>query len=270
MGVADRMYMRRGGPPPIAAGSSWTLRFFVMLVVVYIVSVAGERSSWWPEPSQLELSWSGFSRGRVWTIVTSALLHDTRGYWHIAFNLLGLWYFGKLVEETLGGPRYVAFFWLAAVVSHVPFLVSEIVTGDATSTIGASGIVVAMLVFAAFRYPGMPWNFWGIPLRLWQLAALYVVIDVLGALHGGGFVDHWTHLGGAAFGGLVHKYGLFPRVKAPILPHGGRPPREPGPLQNDDARREIDRILDKINAQGVGALTESEKAFLKENSGRYR
>src|SRR5262245_29417169 len=127
MGVADRGYMRDRGPPPIAIGTSWTLRLFVLLAVAFLIHVACRGYEWFPDDGKLLLSWPGFRAGRVWTIVTAALLHD--GVWHLAYNLLGFWYCGKLVEETLGSAKFVAFFWLAAALSHVPFLVASAVSG---------------------------------------------------------------------------------------------------------------------------------------------
>ena len=54
-----------------------------------------------------------------------------------------------------------------------------------------------------------------------------------------------------------------------LLPHGGRPPREAGPYASGNVQAEVDRILDKINAQGIGALTPEEREFLTRNSGTY-
>jgi hypothetical protein len=45
-------------------------------------------------------------------------------------------------------------------------------------------------------------------------------------------------------------------------------PRAPGPFADGNASREVDRILDKINAQGIGSLTDAERDFLKRSSGR--
>jgi membrane associated rhomboid family serine protease len=266
MGVADRSYMRGRGPPPIALGTSWTLRFVVLVVVVSLFADGARGWFHWRGASSFYLSRESMADGRWWTIVTAAFLHA--GALHLLFNALGLWYFGKLAEETLGGPRFVAFFWLAAVLSHVPFLVAVSVTGDPTATVGASGIVMAMLVFAAFRYPGMPFRIWGLPLVLWQIAALYVGIDVYRFLtNDGGGVDYWTHLGGAAFGWAVHRFGLVPNLR---MPRRAPPPREPGPFAEGNARVEIDRLLDKIARDGIGSLTQEERDFLKRNSGRYR
>lgn len=266
MGVADRGYMRGRTPVPVSFGSSWTLRFIIALGAAFVLARGAESWWGWRGLDALLLSREAIVEGRVWTLLTSALLHADA--WHLVFNLIGLWVFGKLAEESLRGAKFVTFVLLAAVLSHVPFLAVEFATHGYAMTIGASGIVVAALVYAAFRFPGYPIAVWFVPMKLWQVAALYVVLDVFGAAHRDGQVDHWTHLGGALFGFAVHKWGLLPRVPS-LLPHGGRPPREPGPYAAGNVRPEVDRILDKINAEGIGALTPEEREFLTQNSGRY-
>ena len=54
------------------------------------------------------------------------------------------------------------------------------------------------------------------------------------------------------------------------LPRRARPAREPGPFAEGNTRADIDRLLDKIAADGIGSLTDEEREFLKRNSGRYR
>lgn len=265
MGVSDRGYMRGRAPEPLALGSSWTLRLIVLLGAAYVlVQGAG---SWfgWGGWDVLLLSRAAIEEGRVWTLLSAAFVHGDA--WTLVFNLIGLWIFGKLAEESLRGARFVVFVLLAAVVAHVPFLVAEFATQGHARTFGAAGIVTAALVYAAFRYPGLPISLWFLPMKLWQVAALYVALDVFGAVDRGTSVHHWTRLGGAAFGFAVHRWGLLPRVRS-LLPHGGRPPREPGPYADGNADAEVDRILDKINAQGIGALTPSEREFLNRRSGK--
>lgn len=266
MGVADRSYMRGRGPAPIPLGSSWNLRLVALVVAAFVLSMGAEGWFGWRGLGSLLLSRESIEDGRVWTILTAALLHADAG--HLLFNGIGLWFFGKLAEESLGAARYVAFFFAAAVLSHVPFLAAEFATGGRTATIGASGIVMAVLVYSAFRYPRLPVRLVVVPLVLWQLAALYVAFDLFGIVSRGGGVDHWTHLGGAAFGWLVHRFGLLPRVRLPR--RGPRTAREPGPYAERNTRDEVDRLLDKINAEGIGALTDEEREFLRRNAGQYR
>jgi membrane associated rhomboid family serine protease len=276
VGVSDRNYMRGRGPAPIAVGASYTVRVLVFLVLVHVAyrGAAGwsgrrlEVERWVHE--WLLLSTETLRAGRVWTLLTAACLH--KDAMHLALNALGLWYFGKLVEETLGSAKYLAFVLAAAVLSHVPYVVACFATHDPTPTIGASGVVLATLVFAAFHYPSYQMIFFVFPLKLWQLALLYVGLDVFGVIEGGGgLVDHWTHLGGAAFGFAVHRFDLFTRFRLPRL---RRAPavreRAPGPFREGNVRAEVDRILDKINAGGIGTLTAEEREFLKRNSKGYR
>jgi membrane associated rhomboid family serine protease len=269
VGVADRGYMRGRGPAPIALGASWTFRFIVLLAVLFVAAKGAHGWFGWRGEGALLLSRDALAQGRVWTILTAAFLHaDTM---HLLFNLLGLWYFGKLVEESLGSGRYVAFFLLAAVASHLPFLAAQYAADGHAQTIGVSGVVMAALVFAAFRYPGMPFTLIFFPVVLWQLAVLYVALDVYGAAQGGGFVDHWTHLGGAAFGFLVHKYGLVPNLRMPrFAGKSAAPHHEPGPFRDRNVRDEIDRLLDKIAREGITSLSDEEREFLTRESGKYR
>lgn len=267
MGVADRGYMQGRAPDALDLRSSWTLKLIVLLGAAFVLSRGAESWWGWRGIDSLLLSREAIEEGRVWTLLTSALLHAD--VWHLVFNLIGLWFFGKLAEESLRGARFLTFVVLAAVLSHVPFLVAEFAAQGHARTIGASGVVLATLVYAAFRFPGLPMYVLFVPLKLWQAAALFVGLDLLGALRLDSPIDHWTHLGGAAFGFAVHRWGLVPRL-ASFLPHGGRPPRAPGPYAEGNAQAEVDRILDKINAQGIASLTPDEREFLTRNSGRYR
>src|SRR5262245_19562802 len=255
--------MRGRAPEPLSFGTSWTLRLLVLLGATYL---AWRGSASWRGWDALVLAREAIAEGRVWTLITSAFVHDDT--WQVVFNLIGLWFFGKLAEESLRGGRFVAFVVLAAVVSNLAFLAQQFATHCDARAIGASGIVLAALVYAAFRFPGLPISFWFIPMKLWQLAALYVAFDLYDVLERGAVAAHWTHLGGAAFGLAVSRWGMFPRA-ASFLPHGGRPPRAAGPYAAGNVQAEVDRILDKINAQGIGALTAEEREFLTRNSGRY-
>src|SRR6185503_3579600 len=95
----------RGGPSPIAFGTSWTLRLLVLLAVGFVVAGAG--GGWFHRDMHglLALSAAQVREGRVWTILTAPFVHFEG--MQLIFNGLAIWVFGKLVEETLGGARYV-------------------------------------------------------------------------------------------------------------------------------------------------------------------
>ncbi|MEZ6192352.1 MAG: rhomboid family intramembrane serine protease [Phycisphaerales bacterium] len=58
--------------------------------------------------------------GQVWRFVTFQFLHASFG--HILFNMLGLYFFGPMVESHLGSRRFLAFYLLCGVASAVAYI----------------------------------------------------------------------------------------------------------------------------------------------------
>lgn len=265
MGVSDRSYMRGRGQPPILIGSSWTLRLLIALVVVFLFT-KGAWSWWrWDVRSSLELSLAAVRDGRLWTVVTSAFLHDDAG--DLLFDGVGLWIFAKLVEDALGTARFLAFALLAVVLPHLVFLVVQAAGRPGGLAVGTSGLVMASLAFAALRDPRAPHSLFGlVPVQTWHLALLYVVLDLVGQAQGIGRIDLATRLAGLALGLAVQRFGLVPSLRLPSFRRAPKPHHERGPFAAGNVDREIDRILDKINESGISSLTDEERDYLKRNS----
>jgi membrane associated rhomboid family serine protease len=51
---------------------------------------------------------------RPWTLVTYMFLHA--GLWHLAFNMLALYFFGPRVEARLGGQHFLALYGVSGLV----------------------------------------------------------------------------------------------------------------------------------------------------------
>ena len=88
---------------------------------------------------------------------------------------------------------------------------------------------------------------------------------------------HSAHLGGMAAGWLYFRFvhdhdwrGSRPNLELPQWlkrPLRPTPPPPPEPVtigSREHLKAEVDRILDKINSQGFGALTADEKRLLDE------
>ena len=269
MGVADRSYMRGRGQPSVLIGSTWTLRLLGTLVVVFLFT-KGAWSWWrWDVRDALELSLCAIRDGRFWTVFTSAFLHDDAG--HLLFDGIGLWIFAKLVEDALGTARFLAFTFLAIVLPHLVFLAVESAAPHGRLAVGASGLVMASVAFATLRDPRSPHSLFGlVPVQTWHLAVLYVVLDLIGQAQGIGRIDLATRMAGLALGLAAQRFGLVPAIRLPRLRQSPRRHHEPGPFAQGNAEREVDRLLDKINAEGIGSLTDEEREFLKRNSGLHR
>lgn len=161
------------------------------------------------------------SGGRVWQLVTYAFVH-VDGY-HLLFNMLGLFFFGRFVEEGIGSRRFTGLYFLCVVTGGAAQVIADAATGRAWSvTIGASGGVNGILALAALCVPRLPVYVWGIlPAPLWALCVFYLLMDVGGMGGAGGGVAHAAHLGGAAGGVLFWALfirafgaGFGPRVRA--------------------------------------------------------
>jgi len=151
-------------------------------------------------------------KGQIWRLLTGAFCHDRFGVWHILFNMLFLYWFGRFVEATYGSTEFLCFYLAAALVASVAFMGLELFTGDRHGAIGASGAVMAVVCVFAIWNPNytIRWNFlFPIPIKIMVL--IYVIFDlhpVLLALsgtvtHTG--IAHAAHLGGLLFGYVYYK-----------------------------------------------------------------
>lgn len=224
---------------------------------------------------------------KPWTILTYAFVHDLTGIFHILFNMLVFYWFGKLFVEYLGSDKLIAVYILGAFAGAVAYLlVYNIIPFYEARTpsggmVGASAAVYAIVVATATLLPDYTFFllFLG-PIRIKYIAAFYIVISFLGSVgpNEGGNV---AHLGGALIGFLYIKQlqaginwgnwitatldwikSLFeakPAVKVTYRKESAaKKSSKPSTVSQD----EIDTILDKISDGGYESLTKDEKEKL--------
>lgn len=203
-------------------------------------------------------------RGWLWQLVTHTLLHEPRGIMHLAFNMLFLYWLGPDVVEIYGVRRFLFLYLGAAAACALAYAAVGYATGKTDiPAIGASGAIMAVAVVAAFLFPTRTILFmFVLPMPLWALVTLYVGIDLYYPLSG---LRDWLssagHLGGALFGFLCHRLHLDAPDLGPLLNRLRGLFRRSRP-----SSAEIDRILEKISRQGIGDLTDRERALLKRAS----
>jgi len=146
------------------------------------------------------------------TILTSMFLHG--GFAHVAGNMLFLWIFGNNVEDELGRGRFLLFYLACGLVAALAQLGVSAAAGDlATPMVGASGAIAGVLAAYVAMFPGAPVTTWIPPifvvrLRAWIFIGIWVAMQLLGALFGGGHgggVAFMAHLGGFAAGFVLVK-----------------------------------------------------------------
>lgn len=205
-----------------------------------------------------------------WTAVTYMFLHG--GPMHLLFNMLALFWFGPRVEGRLGAARFLQLYFIAGVTGAL----FQAALASSAPMVGASaGVYGVMMAYAVF-WPKQEFLIWGIiPMQAWMMVAIYTVMSIFSGFGGArDGVAHYAHLGGYA-GAFAFLWALDrwspanrwrKKVRA-VKPETERALKANLTKVNLDgvhalSREEVNRILDKINATGLGSLTDQEKLFL--------
>lgn len=291
MGWQDRDYHREdsyGGAP--AWGSTpvtWALIIInsVVFVLDSILDGAMRGSSlapWLWGRFTIDL---GVYHGQIWRWFTFQFIHS--GFMHVFFNMLGLYFFGRQIEQHWRGARFLVFYLLcgisgAAVFTGLFFLMpAAFGWGPESPIVGASGGVFGVLIACAMLFPRqrVMLMFPPIPMSMRTMALVFLGISLLslmvGSQNAGGEA---AHLGGAALGAALTRWpGALGFTDAISGGFWGRVRQKRGARrrasQAEELRREeaeVDRILAKVREHGLHSLTRGEKKTLQRATDRQR
>lgn len=228
----------------------------------------------------------GFGMLEVWRLITFQFLHA--GILHLAFNMMGLYFFGGLVEQYLGKKRYAAFYLMCGMCGGLLYLLLNLLgylgvalpgalhVDPSTPLVGASAGVFGVIIACAFIAPTsvVQLLFPPIPLKMRTFAYGYVAIAALNLLWGGNNAGgDAAHIGGAIAGFFFirrpHLLREFFDVFGNSSLEKARPGRSVGSKKGGDAS-EIDAILDKVRQDGIHSLSASEKKKLQQATDERR
>lgn len=205
-----------------------------------------------------------------WTLLTHMFVHGGLG--HLFFNMLGLFFFGARVEGRIGASHFVRLYFVAGASGA---LLSFAMAFNA-SIIGASGGVFGVMLAFAWFWPRERIYIWGVlPIEAWLLVLIATGLALYSGFGGsrGGVAD-FAHLGGF-LGAAVYLWAMrrfsaarrFQSSVSKIAPASERALKQN--LRNLNlegvhalSKEEVNRILDKISAEGMASLTPQEKLFL--------
>ena len=289
MGFSDRGYYRFDNQ--YRPRSDWTavITLIIANVAVWVLNLVGGRNFSINELFAL--------RGdlpqhllEAWKLISYGFAHDARTPWHLAFNMLALFFFGRAIEQILGRAEFYRFFLSAIVIAGLAWVLSvNLFAGgippNRTYLIGASGGVMAVLAVFVWYFPRQEVLIYGIiPVPAWLLGVVYFFSDVQGAAQGSGSVAHVAHLGGAAFGllyawrgwnlsGLSDLGGRLRQMRRRfkvVRPDDDEGPRSPHNATDASLQDQVDAILEKISRSGEGSLTAEERDTLTRASRRFK
>ena len=227
-----------------------------------------------------------------WSIITYMFMHHD--FIHLIFNLLTLYWFGKIFTDYFSQKQLVGLYFLGGIGGAIFYILAYNFVPNLnlhiffSYLIGASASVMA-IIFALVRYiPDEEVNLALIgPVKLKYLGIAMLVLDVIGttSINAGGSI---AHIGGALIGFLfahlilnsrkditepINKViswvnNLFKQNKKPkfTVHRNTSKTDEEWNVENHNRRREnneeIDRILEKIKKTGYANLSDEEKKKL--------
>ena len=144
-----------------------------------------------------------------WQLVTYGFMHATNNIYHILFNMLALWMFGREMEHVMGAQRFLIYWFVCIIGAGITQILVSVVTGQPSVTVGASGGVLGLLLAFAMTFPNriivllIP----PIPMKAKYFVLLFGLFSLyLGFSGGAPRVAHFAHLGGMLFGFLLIQY----------------------------------------------------------------
>jgi len=233
-----------------------------------------------------------------WGWFTHMFFHE--GTWHLFWNMLMLYWFGRIVGDFLGDERMLPLYILGGLFGAFFCVLFDFMlpgsSGGSNMAWGASAAICCMLLTAAMTSPD--YNF-HLPLigavKLKWIALAMLFFDLIGTAGQENTGGHFAHLGGALFGiiyvarlqsgqdltaGLQNLFNKLNNRQVPIKP---KPPTKRAAMsvvynkgkdsskvqlepEVESFQTKLDSILDKINDQGYDNLSDEEKEFLSRAS----
>lgn len=230
-----------------------------------------------------------------WVIFTHMFTHI--GFFHMLFNMLVLYWFGRIAGDLLGDHRMLPLYLYSGLTAALIYLISSPLFYESSTLHGASGAIMGIVAAAGMTAPDYQMRL----LLLGDVRLKYIVFGLLvlylvslANLENAG--GQMAHFGGAAFGFFyVHMlrqgYDLTRGFRQALAFFQNRPVRPSRPAKRkvpieirhksvrasakiktgysgeyaDDQER-LDFILEKIKRSGFNSLNEEEKKFLDDAS----
>jgi len=274
---------------------------FLTLLLLNLIFTLSESSYWYAliyKQLVIPAQATEFIR-RPWTLFTYSFTQTDP--FHILFNMLGLYWFGRLVDEYLGARRLLGLYLMGgiaggllylAMYNLVPFFMRQ---SNGVEMLGSSGAFFSVAVGAATLLPNYSFHllFFG-PVRIKYIVFFLIVLSLAKLSGGNNIGGELAHLGGAAMGFIFVKllqngtdlgrpiYWLMdgwqsltrpkPAVKVSYRQRSSASAAPTAYVTSGSSaagssvtmpdEAEIDSILDKISRSGYESLSREEKQKL--------
>jgi membrane associated rhomboid family serine protease len=223
-----------------------------------------------------------------WSLFTYSFLHF--GLFHVLFNMLWLHWFGNIVLNLFNAKRFLTVYLLGGFFGGLLYVIAynlfPVFTNTTGYLIGASGAVMAIMVFIATYSPNTEIRVFRFNIKLWHIAVFFILLDLVQIPRSGNAGGLLAHVGGALFGYVYalqmakgndigkwfenimdwvtnvfksKKQNPFKKVHRTTHQTSSRTNTK---IEKTVRQKKVDGILDKIGKSGYESLTKEEKDFL--------
>ena len=281
-----------------------------IFLIQAVIAVYGEKSDRIAIAEYFCLSADGLANGYIWQVFTYQFMHAAPSPWHLLFNMIGLFFIGRAIEEAYGRRVLLKVYLLAGIAGGL--LQSALVWSGwcmDLPMVGASASVFGLLAVFTRAFPQRQLTlllFFVLPVNLRAVTIFWgaLAFSVFGVIFlrippdptpeqfmHGETVAHGGHLGGLLLGWLVVGLIVAGRFSlAGIMGEKGQRRRqvvsaegaraysagetelhEEAEVSNENSLMdEIDPILEKISKHGIHSLTQRERELLEEARKKMR
>lgn len=274
---------------------------FLAIILVKIALLSSENHTANIATFTKYIAWNSdlmFNLKHPWVIVTHAFTHF--GLFHFIFNMLFLYWFGRIVGDLIGDDKILPLYILGILGGVIMLTAFNLITGTSSVGYGASAAVWALILAAGFISPDYSLHLILIGVVKLKFVILgLIVINLLAFSNMQNMGGQMAHLGGGVIGAFfvvalrngndlsipinrwIDKFSSFfernevsrSRVKSPLKvsfkseDSGGRARHiSDESYEQQSSASKLDEILDKIKEKGIKSLSKEEKTFLDQQS----
>jgi membrane associated rhomboid family serine protease len=282
MGIYERNYYREGAE--LNLSPSWDQRSAVSIiilisVVLYVANIVFSQQVFTPNNQGvvnefLKVSSSDATAPYLWWRALSyGLVHDAMNPLHLIFNMLGLYFLGRTVEDRYGRSEFFRIYFSSMLICGVVWLLKQYVLKSNSALIGASGAVLCVEMLFVLNYPMARVFLFVFPVPAWVLGIFLILTNLTMSPSTG--VAYDVHILGILCAVAYFYFGISLRFMGDLSGAWRRTWRRwTGPRLKihhaENANEAAERILAKIHESGQDSLTAKERKFLERYSKSVR
>ena len=288
MGIYDRNYYREESDLDLRP--NWDQRsavstLIIINVVVFVANIFLSKSFVGTYQGEVNeffmLAGEDLQRPYLWWhTLTYGFCHDAQSIFHLLFNMLGLYFLGRSVEDRYGRLEFYRIYLISMVICGVFWLLKQQAFGEDGRLLGASGAVLCIEMLFVFNFPTARVILMVFPVPAWVLGILLVLMNIASSPSSNDATNVATdvHIMGILCATAYFFLGLSFRFFGDMQGAWRRwLRRHAGPklkIHNESTvghdAGEADRILAKIHEKGQDSLSSKEKKFLEKYSRAVR